>query len=312
MPAVKKAAPATPASPVPANAPQTAQKAPQSPAPGGGGALVAQAPTAHAVALPGTWAERLAAQAKDQAAKERPSVSKISLRAGVISYGGQPVKGNVLPVIVMLAAHRNTYYDKPFDPNNIQNPVCFALSVDGDDMEAHENVPDENVPEDDPEKPRPEPSTRSCEGCSMNAWGSDPRPNSRGKACKETRRLVVLPADCVSSAEEVEKAEMAIVDIPVTSGKNYSNFVNALAASASVPPWAAVTNLSAQPDARTQFKVTFTPVQVVQDEEVLEALHKKLEQAERLALLPYDEVSSTESGKMQDGAGVAPKGKTKF
>lgn len=302
---MKKAAPATPASPVPANAPQTAQKAPQSPAPGGGGALVAQAPTAHAIALPGTWAERLAAQAKDQAAKERPSVSKISLRAGVISYGGQPVKGNVLPVIVMLAAHRNTYYDKPFDPNNLQNPVCFALSVDGDDMEAHENVPDENVPA------FAERQERGCSTCPFHEWGSDPK-GGRGKACKETRRLVVLPADCVSSAEEVEKAEMAIVDIPVTSGKNYSNFVNALAASASVPPWAAVTNLSTQPDAKTQFKVTFTPVQVVQDEEVLEALHKKLEQAERLALLPYDEVSSTESGKMQDGAGVAPKGKTKF
>lgn len=306
MPAVKKTAAAPTGTPTPSNAPQTAQNAPQTAAAGGGGALVAARPGAGAVALPGTWAERLAASAKDQAAKERPSVSKISLRAGMISYGGQPVKGNVLPVIVMLAAHRNTYYDKPFDPNNLQNPVCFALSVEGEDMEAHENVPDENVPG------FTERQERSCATCPFHEWGSDPK-GGRGKACKETRRLVVLPADCIGDAESVEKAEMAIVDIPVTSGKNYSNFVNALAASASVPPWAAVTNLSTQPDAKTQFKVTFTPVSVVQDEAVLEALHKKLEQAERLALLPYDEVSSTESGKMTDGAGVsAPAKKAKF
>lgn len=297
MPAIKKAPAAPAATPAPANAPQAAQNGLQTAASPGGSALVAATPGARAVALPGSWAERLAAQAKDQAAKERPSVSKISLRAGIISYAGQPVKGNVLPVIVMLAAHRNTYYDKPFDPNNLQNPVCFALSVEGEDMEAHENVPDENVP------PHAD-GTRACATCPLNEWGSDPK-GGRGKACKETRRLVVLPADCIGSAEEVEKAEMAIVDIPVTSGKNYSNFVNALAASASVPPWAAVTNLSTQPDPKSQFKVLFTPVSVVQDESVLEALHKKLEQAERLALLPYDEVSSTESGKMADGSGVS-------
>lgn len=292
-PAARKGAPA------PATTPREASEAPQSAAPAGAATLPATV-APRAVALPGTWAERLAAQAKDVAAKERPSVSKISLRAGVISYGGQPVKGNVLPVVVMLAAHRNTYYDKPFDPNNLQNPVCFALSISGDDMEAHENVPDENVPG--------ERDDRACATCPLSQWGSDPK-GGRGKACKETRRLIVLPADCVGSAEDVEKAEMAIVDIPVTSGKNYSNFVNALAATSSVPPWAAVTDLSTQPDPKSQFKVIFTPKKVIQDEEVLEALHRKLEQAERLALLPYDEVSSTESGKMQDGAGVTKKAK---
>lgn len=303
-PAARKGTPAASTPAAPSSGPQTAPPAPA------GTAVAAQG--TRAVALPGSWAERLAAQAKDMAAKERPSVSKISLRAGQISYGGSPVRGNVLPVIVMLAAYRNTYYDKPFDPNNLSNPVCFALSLDGEDMSAHDNVPDENVPEDDPNKPRDEMRPRGCNGCAMNAWGSDPK-GGRGKACKETRRLIVLPADCVTSPEDVDKAEMAIVDIPVTSGKNYSNFVNALAASVGVPPWAAITDLSTQPDAKTQFKVTFTPKRAITDEDILEALHRKLEQAERLALLPYDEVSSTESGKMADGTGVAkPAAKQKF
>jgi len=263
---------------------------------------------AHAVALPGSWRDKLAAMAKDQAAKERPSVSKISLRAGVIKYGDQPVKGNVLPAIILLAAHRNTYYDKPFDPNNLANPVCFSLSVEGNDMEAHENVPDENVPA------FGERRTRDCATCPLSQWESDPR-GGRGKACKETRRLIILPADAADSVENAQKAEMAILDIPVTSGKNYSNFVNGLAASASVPPWAAITSISTQPDANTQFKVTFTPTNVIDDDAVLEAIFARFEEAQRIAMLPYDEVSSTQSGKMQDGQGVsapAAKGKAKF
>lgn len=283
-------------------APQEASNAPQSPANPPGNALVAPGPQTHAVALPGSWRERLAEQAKAAAAKERPSVSKISLRAGQLKYGDQPVKGNVLPCIVLLAGHRNTHYDKPFDPNNLANPVCFAVSVDGEQMEAHENVPDENVPA------FAERQVRSCQGCPNNEWGSDPK-GGRGKACKEGRRLIILPADAAESADAARTAEMAIIDIPVTSGKNYSNFVNGLAAAAGVPPWAAITDVSTQPDAKTQFKVTFTPKTVIDADEVLEALHARMAEAERIALQPYDEVESTTSGKMQE---VPAKGKSKF
>lgn len=287
-------------------APAEASDAPPSPASPTAGAVVATSPQAHAVALPGSWKEKLAIMAKDQAAKERPSVSKISLRAGQLKYGDQPVKGNVLPCIVLLAAHRNTYYTTAFDPNNLANPACFSVSVEGENMVAHENVPDENIPPDDPKKPRTAP--RTCEGCAFNAWESDPK-GGRGKACKEGRRLIILPADAAESAEAAKAAEMAIIDIPVTSGKNYSNFVNGLAAAAGVPPWAALTNVSTQPDAKTQFKVTFTPTSVIEDEAVLEALHARMAEAERIALQPYDEVESTTAGKMAD---APTKGKSKF
>lgn len=281
-------------------APAEASDAPPSPANTPQATQVATTAQTHAVALPGSWKERLAADAKAAAAKERPSVSKISLRAGQLKYGDQPVKGNVLPCIVLLAAHRNTYYDKPFDPNNLANPVCFAVSVDGEGMEAHENVPDENLPGG--------PDHRGCQGCPNNEWGSDPK-GGRGKACKEGRRLIILPADAAQSPEAAKAAEMAIIDIPVTSGKNYSNFVNGLAAAAGVPPWAALTDVSTQPDAKTQFKVTFTPKQVVEDEAVLEALHARMAEAERIALQPYDEVESTTKGKMAE---PPAKGKAKF
>lgn len=284
------------------------QNAPQNGAAPTPGTALAPLPIggSGAVALPAELAAEMAAYAKDEAAAERPSVSKISLRGGMLSYQQQPIANNILPCIVLIAAHRNAYYDQPFDPNNLQNPVCFALSEDGEGMEAHENVPDDNVPDDDPEKDRPGP--RSCEGCAMNAWGSDPKPNSRGKACKETRRLVLIPASSVNTVEDCLKAELAILDCPVTSGKNYSNFVNGLAASANVPPWITITNISTERDPKTQFKVTFTPMSVVQDPAIITALRKRKDDALRLALTPYDEVASTNSGKMAEGAGA----KTKF
>lgn len=292
------------------------QNAPQTPAgtPAAPGVAMVPFGASGAVAMPADLAAEMAKYAKDEAAAERPSVSKIGLRGGMMSYGGQPIQGNVLPCTILVAAHRNAYYDQPFDPNNLQNPVCFALSEDGEDMEAHENVPDDNVPGDDPDKPRDETMPRGCTGCAMNAWGSDPKANSRGKACKETRRLVVIPASALSSAENCLKGELAVLDIPVTSGANYRNFVNGVAASANVPPWIVMTHVSTERHPKNQFMVTFTPMSVVADPAVIDALRKKKDEALRLALLPYDEVQST-GGKMAAGAGVAEKAKptkTKF
>lgn len=258
-----------------------------------------------ALALSSGLMARLSAQAKDQAAQERPSVSKISLRGGMLAIGGQPVAKNVLPVVIMFAGNRNAYYDKPFDPNNLQNPVCFALGGNDDEMFAHPNVPDGNVGPDSEEFERASP--RACDGCKFNEWGSDPK-GGRGKACKETRRLVLIPGNGLDTVEAVQKAEMAILDIPVTSGKNYSNFVNALASQTNLPPWAVVTDVSTERDPKTQFKVTFTPTNVVsEDEEIFLALEKRKEEAVRLAMTPYDEVASTTGGKMAEGAGVGEK-----
>ena len=292
------------------NAPQTNQNPPAAT-----GVAMVPFGSSGGVALNADLAREMAKYAKDEAAAERPSISKIGLRGGMMSYGGQPIQGNVLPCVILVAAHRNAYYDQPFDPNNLQNPVCFALSEDGENMEAHENVPDANVPPGDPDKVRDENFPRACTGCAMNAWGSDPKANSRGKACKETRRLVLIPESALNNAEDCLKGELAVMDIPVTSGANYRNFVNGVAASANVPPWIVMTHISTERHPKNQFMVTFTPMSVVADPAVIDALRRKKDEALRLALLPYDEVQSTTGGKMAAGAGVAEKAKptkTKF
>lgn len=233
-----------------------------------------------AVALSGDVLARLAAKAQNVAAAERPSVSKFSTKSGVLAYGGNPLPGNKVDVIVLAAVYRNTWYGTRYDPNNIVNPNCFSMSLSGEDM-----MPDKIVT--DPPSP-------SCRTCPKAEWKSDPY-TGKGKACKETRRLVMIPSTVLMEADPaaaIAAAELAIMDLPVTSSKNYSNFVNGLAAAASVPPYAAVTNVSVVPDAKTQFQVKFTPLSVVPSVEILDAIEKRIPEAERLGLQGYDGVAS--------------------
>ena len=229
------------------------------------------------MAIPADVMAELAKAAKEQSASERPSVSRISLKSGVMSYAGAPVPGNKMEAVVLAATYRNVFYAGRFDANNVVSPNCFALSNTDEGMAPHGNVSH-------PEHP-------TCDGCKNNEWGSDPN-GGRGKACKQTRRLVLLPADAVAKGvQDVLTAEQAIMDLPVTSVRNYSQFVNSLAASVNVPTYAAIAQISVVPDAKTQFKVMFQPMRVVPSLDLLNAIKRRLEGAISLGLAPYEETA---------------------
>jgi hypothetical protein len=255
------------------NAPQTALTTPAQ-----GGSL----------ALPASLLASLAEEAKEAAAKERPSISKISLKSGVMSYGGAPMMNNEVEAIILSASYRNAWYATKFDPNNIKNPNCFAFSEEDEGMAPHENVA--------------EPVHATCEGCTKAEWGSAGE-NSRGKACKQTRRLVLLPSNALDEGiEKVKTAELAILDLPVTSVKNYSQFINTLAASAGVPAYAAVCKVKVVPDMKTQFKVMFQAMRVVPSVELLDALKSRRPEALRISLQPYDETALMEENYAEGSA----------
>ena len=283
------------------------------------GAAMQAAPTpalrpSNALALPDDLMAELAGAAKDAAAKERPAVGRISLKSGQMSYGGQPLPGNALDVLLIGGAYRNVFYAGSYNPDNIVNPNCFALG-DDDQMAAHANVPEEAVPaaSDDPEG-RARVTPRSCKGCAKNAWGSAMRNGlpSKGKACKETRRLVLMPADVLSGATEqdvinnIMSAELAILDLPVTSVGNYATLVSTLAATLALPVWAVVTNVQTVPDVRNQFSVRFTPLHPAGGEAVIRALMKRRDEAMLIALQPYDGVGGEEDPSAGTSTPVAP------
>lgn len=225
-----------------------------------------------AVALPRAWQEELAAAAKDESSKETPSITNISFRSGVLSFGGQPIPNNTMTAIVMQTAYERALYEGKFDPNKIKNPICFALSTDGEDMAPHDNSL--------------HPQNETCVGCPMDEWGSAGE-GRRGKACKETRRLALIPADKLESVDDIRTSELAMAKIPVTSVSNWSNYVHQVSAVHNVPFWAVVTRITLRPHIKNQFEVFFDIAETVDEVEALEALKLKRGHVEPFVMAPY-------------------------
>lgn len=186
------------------------------------------------------YEEQLAAMAKQATAVERASTSTIGTRAGILTYGGQPIPGNKLECIVLASRHTNLYYEGKYDPNNIMNPSCYAYGEDEKTLAPHPSVVN--------------PINTTCAGCPKNEWGSDPG-GGRGKACKNSRSLALIPAD--TAPADVLVAEIAVLKLPVTSVANWSNYVNKLSTLFNRPPLGVVTEVGTQPDTKSQFKVVF-------------------------------------------------------
>jgi hypothetical protein len=255
------------------------------------GGQVAQAGAgSRALALPSDLAAELAGEANDAAAKERPAISRLSLRSGVLSYMGNALKERHIDVVLLWGTVWHKFYSQRFDPNNIVNPTCFAVGEDEDtEMTPHENVEE---PQSGFTKNEAGDTVRNtCASCPKFQWGTATRDGlpTRGKACRETRRLVLIPKAALESPEAVLKAELAIVDVPVTSLKKYGQFVNTLAVSVKRPMYTVVTRLEIVPDLDSQFKLEFTPIDMVNDSAVVYALREKRKEALRAAVIPYDE-----------------------
>ena len=90
-----------------------------------------------------------------------------------------------------------------------------------------------------------------------------------------SRRLLLIPADSITTAESVASAEVAALRPPVTSLKNYANYVQTVAATLKRPPLAVITELSVVPDPKTQFKVVFNVVKAIEDPAIIQAIIKR-------------------------------------
>jgi len=233
------------------------------------------------LALPEDWQVALAADAKNETALEVSEAQAFSLRAGILSYNDQPMPNNEMDVIVVASAFEKAMFISKFDPTNIQPPLCFALSPDGDGMSPHENSYKPQGGHDDAGN-----GTGMCQGCPQLDWGSDPNsPSGRGKMCKETRRLGVVPLDAL--ADGVEKAVSAMLRIPVTSVVNWSAYVHLLAATSKRPPWSVVTRIKVVPDPKKQFQVTFSVVAPVNDTHQLAAIQEMRGRVQKSIMNPY-------------------------
>ena len=198
--------------------------------------------------LPVNLDDLLQGLAKEATSVERPSVSTIGTRAGQLTYNKVAVPNNKMDAIIIASTHSNMYYTESFDPDAPVNPTCYAYSATGTDMKPHPSVA---TPQHD-----------NCAECPHNKWGSAEK--GRGKACKNTRVLALVPADV--KPEEVPVCELAVLKLPVTSVENFSNYVNKVAVLYKRPPLGVVTTISTKPHPKHQFHVEFDQAGIVAPE----------------------------------------------
>lgn len=211
-----------------------------------------------------------------------------SLKGGILTFGGAAIEGNQMAAIIVDSVFENAFNDEKYDPDNPQPPKCFAFARAEEDLGPHDVVREAgNAQNGEAEDPA------FCKGCPWNEWGS--ADTGRGKACKNTRRLGLIPAGKIHpKTGEFELGDEAylrdsglgILRIPVTSVKPYATYVKQLQGVYSRPPYGFVTLIKVVPDAATQFKVHFEPLEPL-PLPLIPMIKQRQKEAESVLFAPY-------------------------
>lgn len=222
--------------------------------------------------LPVNWEEQMKADAKSMLEAERPSVANMTFKSGVMAISEQPVPGNEITCIILAAVAENNWYKDRYNPDVKSIPACYAIGEGKADALA-------------PHEMAKEKQATDCKSCEKFEWGSDPN-GGRGKACKERRRLALIPANGTS--------EMILCSIPPTSLKGWGSFVLEVAATTGRPIYGVIATVKVVPDAKNQFLVKFSIVEPVADH-VLAQIMAKRGPALELLLAPYPELEEEDT-----------------
>lgn len=233
------------------------------------------------------WDEELAKQAEIAAGMEANTGGGqfFSTKGGILSWQDAPLPGNQMAVIVLDSILENVYYEGRYDPDVPQRPICFAFGRDEKTMQPHQIVIGASNQQCG--------ASGQCAGCEMNEFGS--AETGRGKACRNTRRLAMIPAgtfnqagklELIEDEEHYETTAVGFMKLPVTSVKGYASFVKQVAGALRRPPFGIVTKVKVVPDPKSQFKVVFEPIMNVPDE-LMGAIMKRHEEAKSTIDFPY-------------------------
>jgi hypothetical protein len=236
--------------------------------------------------LPTTYDQKMAEAAQRYAKREVVSGDYISLRGGLISVDGYNPPGNQLCVVVLDSATERSFFKDRFDDSNMTPPNCYAVAYDDSDLSPE--MPDHSWFQRQAD---------ACASCWANEWGSG---QGKGKACKERRRLLLLPAGQFTPAgkgdfdlevfedpDHFSNAKPYIMKTPVTSTRSWSEYVQQIAA-LQRPPLGVYTRIFLENDAKNQFRVCFEMIDTIDDNAILDVLFKRNEQAQSTLLRGYE------------------------
>lgn len=204
------------------------------------------------------WEQEMERQAEIAAgmAASTGGAQFFSVRAGQLSFDGAPVPGNQMGVVILDWILENVFYEGEFDANNPTPPTCFAYGRDAA-MAPHKVVFEAGQQQHE-----------TCRGCPRNEWGSAER--GKGKACRNTRRLAIIPAGTINvqsgqfeaftDVAQFENAAVGYLKVPVTSCKGFDTYVKQVAGALKRPPHGIFTRVVVKSDAQVQVRVTFEPL----------------------------------------------------
>ena len=166
-----------------------------------------------------------------------------------------------IDIIIVDFCTVHSLYSGAFDPKNITPPVCFAIGDNPGSM-----VPSANSPEK---------QSDGCTACPMNQYNT--ASIGAGKACKNTRKLAVLPPD--ASMDD----PLWTLSVSATALKGYDAYVNSIARQFQVPPYGVITSVSFDPN-QTYGTLIFSDPRPNENVEI--AYARRAEAAEALAVEP--------------------------
>lgn len=209
------------------------------------------------------WDKQFAELAKKSKEGIKVSVGRkfLSFKGGLY-YDGIRLEDDELRCVIIGWIHHNTYYDpsEPYDADNPQTPICYSFGHSTDEMEPAEDVADAQNDE--------------CASCPLNQYRKE-KGKQKGKGCKNTFRIALISE---AELDNVETAEIVYASIPPTSLKYFANYVGKELDKYGRPFWSMVTLLKWVPDSKSQFLVTFSPEERIENSKYfkpLMELHEK-------------------------------------
>lgn len=223
---------------------------------------------------------------------------KFSIKNGILSFNGQAIPGNSMPVIILDAILLNANYPDRFDPTNPgAAPDCFAMARSEADMRPHEVAVKAGTAR-----------ATDCASCPLNQWGSADQ--GKGKACGNKRRLALIPAgefnakgvfEMVDDVDTINTAPIGYLEVPAASLKGYAGFVKQLVATMSRPPLGVATKVTVVPLPTVGHGITFEALETIPDS-LMAAVLKRAKEASTLIDFPYPPYEK----KVKKGAKAAP------
>ena len=218
--------------------------------------------------LPINYDEQMAKEAEEIAKRiAAPTGDRIRFSGNVGFITPDGMEGDTLEVVIVDFLSANLFYDGVYDRDNPQPPACFAIGSEPSML-----VPSPNSPA---------LQAQTCSACPNNQFGS--ANNGKGKACKNTRLLALMPVTALDDPKE--DAPIWIMSVPPTSLKAFDSYVHSLAIKHKKVPIGVVTEITLDRSV-TYAAPRFTVTRPLEAKEVGLFMSRREEAAQRLEVEP--------------------------